>query len=83
MLLAENFIEAQMGKSRHEALNLMVQTLMVAVVIAFTLRLDLIQKFVLLNPELFLVLVAAFDWYVGKYVGLRVLEYVKFKKLLK
>jgi len=83
MLLTENFIEVQTGKSRHEAANLILQTLIMAVATALLLRLDAIQKFVLLNPELFLLLVAAFDWYVGKYVGLRALEYVKFKKLFK
>lgn len=83
MLLTENFIEVQTGKSRHEAVNLILQTLIMAVATAFLLRLDVIQRFVLLNPELFLVLVAAFDWYVGKYVGLRALEYLKFKKLVK
>lgn len=83
MLLTENFIEVQTGKSRHEAISLIIQTLLMAVATAILLRQDLMQKFVLLNPELFLLLVAAFDMYVGKYVGLRALEYVKFKKLLK
>lgn len=82
MLLTENFIEVQTGKSRHEAVNLIVQTLILAVGTAGLLRLDLIQKFALLNPELFLAAVAAADIYIGKYVGLRALEYVKYKKLL-
>ena len=81
MLLTENFIEVQTGKSRHEAANLILQTLIMAVATALLLRLDVIQRFVLLNPELFLLSVAAFDWYVGKYVGLRALEWVKFRKL--
>ena len=83
ILLTENFIEVQTGKSRHEAFNLITQTLLLAVGMALLLRLELFQKFVLLNPELFLVLVAAFDWFVGKYTGLRALEYLKFKKLAK
>ena len=83
MLLTENFIEVQTGKSRREAVSLIGQTLLLAVGTALLLRLEAIQKFVLLNPELFLLLVAAFDIYVGKYVGLRALEYLKFKKLTK
>jgi len=83
MLLTENFIEVQTGKSRHEAVNIISQTLILAVTTAWLLRLDGLQKFVLLNPELFLVLVAGFDVFVGRYVGLRALEYIKFKKLLK
>lgn len=83
MLLTENFIEVQTGKSRREAVSLISQTLLLAVGTALLLRLAAIQKFVLVYPELFLLLVAAFDIYVGKYVGLRALEYLKFKKLVK
>lgn len=83
MLLTENFIEVQTGKSRREAVSLISQTLLLAVGTALLLRLETIQKFVLHNPELFLLLVAAFDIFVGKYVGLRALEYLKFKKLVK
>lgn len=83
MLLTENFIEVQTGKSRREAVSLISQTLLLAVGTALLLRLEAIQKFVLLYPELFLLSVAAFDIYVGKYVGLRALEYLKFRKLVK
>lgn len=83
MLLTENFIEVQTGKSRREAVNIVGQTLILAMGLALVMRADQVQRFVLLNPELTLVLTAAFDIYVGKYVGLRALEYLKFKKLLK
>ncbi|MDP4030939.1 MAG: 7TM domain-containing protein [Patescibacteria group bacterium] len=82
MLLTENFIEVQTGKSRREANSLILQTLLMAVGTAMLLRLDALQRFVLLNPEVFLLLVAGFDWYVGRYVGLRALEWVKFRKLV-
>jgi len=83
MLLAENFIEAQQGKSKREANQVTVQTVLMAVGAAWILKLDLVQRFVLLNPELYLLLVAVFDVYVGKYVGLRAMELIKFKSLLK
>lgn len=83
MLLAENFIEVQVGKSRREAIRVTAQTLVMAVAASVVLKLNIVQKFVLLNPELSLFLVALFDIYVGKYVGLRALELVKFKDLLK
>lgn len=82
MLLTENFIEVQTGKSRREANSLILQTMLMAVGTAMLLRLDALQRFVLLNPEVFLLLVAGFDWYVGRYVGLRALEWVKFRKLV-
>ncbi|MFH0942984.1 MAG: 7TM domain-containing protein [Candidatus Beckwithbacteria bacterium] len=83
MLLTENFIEVQTGKSRHEAVQVMLQTMAMAVVGALILRNSWVQKLALLNPELFLLIVAALDIYVGKYVGLRVMEMWKFRKLIK
>lgn len=83
MLLTENFIEVQTGNSRREAARIMLETMVMAVVGTLVLRSDWVQKFVLLNPEIMLLAVAIFDVFVGKYTGLRWLEYVKFKKLLK
>jgi len=83
MLLAENFIEVQVGKSRREATRVTLQTLLMAVVAALVMRVDLVQKWVLLNPELALLLVVVFDVYVGKYVGLRLLENLKFKSIVR
>lgn len=83
MLLTENFIEVQVGKSKQEATRVTVQTLVMAIVGALVMRVDLVQKWVLLNPELALVLVGVFDVYVGKYTGLRFLENLKFKSVLK
>lgn len=83
MLLAENFIEVQVGKSRREAFRVTVQTILMAIGAAVVLKLDQVQKLVLLNPELSLLFMALFDIYVGKYVGLRALEFFKFKKLVK
>lgn len=83
MLLAENFIEVQVGKSRREATEMTIQTLVMAIAAALVMRIDLVQKGVLLNPELALILVMIFNIYVGKYVGLRLLERFKFKSLVK
>jgi hypothetical protein len=83
MLLTENFIEVQSGKSQHEAANLIWQTLLMAVAIAVLLRLDFVQKLVILNPELVLLITGLFNIFVGKYVGLRMMEWVKFNKLMK
>ncbi len=83
MLLTENFIEVQVGKSQREAIRVTLQTLVMAVGAAVILKMDLVQKQVLLNPEISLVLIALFNVYMGKYVGLRALEYFKFKELFK
>jgi len=36
----------------------------------------------LLNPEATVIGVAVFDLFLGKYVGLRILEYKKFKEII-
>lgn len=83
MLLTENFIEVQTGKSMREAIAVTLQTMVMAVVAAGLMRLDLVQKTVLLYPEISLASIALFDVYVGKYVGLRALEWAKFRKIVK
>lgn len=82
VLLAENFIEVQIGKSRKEAISLTVETVILAVISSLILSLEIVQKAALLNPEIIVVLVLVFDVFVGRYVGLRYAEKLKFKKLI-
>jgi len=81
VLLAETFIEVQMGKSRREATELTVETMILALISSLVLSLESVQKFALINPELLLLLVAALDIFLGRYVGLRYTEFKKFKKM--
>lgn len=83
VLLAEQFIGIQVGKSMKEAVELTFETMLIALACSLILSLEFLQKFVLLNPELTIALIAAFNIFVGKYTGLRYLEHKKFKKLLK
>lgn len=83
VLLAESFIEVQMGKSQREAVELTMETLILAVISSLFLSLATVQRFALLHPELVVLAAAVFDVFAGKYVGLRWGEYLKFKKLLK
>jgi hypothetical protein len=82
MLLAENFIEVQIGKSRQEATELTIETMILALICSLVLSLDVMQRVALLYPELLLLIVAVFNIFVGKYVGLRYQEFLKYKKLL-
>jgi len=83
MLLMENFLEVQTGKSRREAFRVTWQTMVMAVAGAVIMKLDIVQRFVLLNPESSLLIIAGFNIYVGKYVGLRAMEWMKFRKLVR
>jgi hypothetical protein len=81
MLLSENFHEVQMGKSRREAIELTIETLILALLSAMVISLDFVQRFALLHAEVMILGVAIANFGLGKYVGLRLTEYLKFKKL--
>ena len=83
MLLAESFIDIQVGRSWREAWSLMIATFVLAITISFIIGLDLVQRMVLLHSEIVFFGVAVFDYFVAKYVGLRLLEYIKFKPIIK
>jgi hypothetical protein len=81
-LLAEDFSRVQIGKSARVAVNITTETLVLALISYIFLTLEVIQKFALLNPEVLLVGVFVFNVIVGKYVGLRLVEIWRFKKLI-
>ncbi len=82
MLLSENFMETQLFNSQKEAIRLTLETLFLAVVCSLLMGLEPIQKFVLLQPELVLIGVALVNSGLGKYTGLRLLEYWRFQTIL-
>ncbi len=82
ILLAEDFIRVQLGKSVKTAINLTTETLILAFVSFLILSFAPFEKFALLNPEILLVSVALFDFILGKYIGLRFLEFWRFRKLI-
>lgn len=83
ILLAEDFIRVQLGKSAKTALTLTAETLILSVISYLFLTLKPIQTFVLLNPEISLLTALLGDFVLGKYTGLRVMEFYRFRKLLK
>jgi hypothetical protein len=83
ILLAEDFIRVQLGKSVKTAINLTTETLILAFVSFLILSFEPFQRFAILNPEILLVAVAVFDFILGKYIGLRFVEFWRFRKLIK
>jgi hypothetical protein len=47
------------------------------------MNLEFVQKFILTNPELTVLGIAVYDIFVGKYVGLRIMEYWRFREIIK
>ena len=83
VLLAENFIEVQSGGNMREAIRVTTETLIMALVCYFVMSLEDLQKFVLLKPELTVFGVGIYNLFVGKYVGLRLMEYWRFRQIIK
>lgn len=82
MLLSENFMETQLMSSQSEAIRLTVETIFLATISSFLIASNTIQQAVILNPELTLIIVAFLNIAVGKYSGLRLLEYLRFKDII-
>ena len=82
VLLSEDFTRVQLGKSVKTALNLTFETLVLSLISFFFLTLKPLQEYVLLNPEISLIGIAALDLLLGQYTGLRVMEFYRFRKLI-
>jgi hypothetical protein len=82
-LLAEDFTRVQLGKSARVAVALTTETLVLSLLSFLFLTSPNLQEFALLHPETMLIGVAIFDFLLGQYVGLRVLEFWRFRRLIK
>lgn len=81
-LLAEDFTRVQLGKSARTAITLTTETLILALTSYAFLTLKSLQHFALLYPETLMISVFVFDLVLGKYVGLRLMELWRFRKLI-
>jgi len=82
ILLAEEFTRVQLGKSAKTAANLTFETLILSTISYIFLTFAPLRQYVLLNPEVSLILVALLDLILGKYTGLRVMEFYRFRKFI-
>lgn len=83
ILLAETFMEIQIKEGMMVAASKTLTTILVAVIGYWLLKTEFLQKFVLLEPEIAVLAVGFFDIILGRYRGLRWLEYYRFRQLLK
>jgi hypothetical protein len=82
ILLAEDFNRVQLGKSIKTAISLTFETLVLSMFSYLFLTLKPLQHYVLLNPEISLSGIAVLDILLGKYTGLRIMEFYRFRKLI-
>lgn len=81
--LSENFTSTQLMSSTREAFVLTLETLILAVCATFIIGNEGIQKFTIINPELVLLFSLVANILIGRYTGLRLIELVRFKNLIK
>ena len=82
ILLSENFIEAQLAGSQHRAIELTIETIFLAVLSALFMRTEEVQRFVIVYPEFTIIMVFVIDMLVGRFTGLRLTEYLRFRPIL-
>ena len=82
ILLSEDFTRVQLGKSAKTAVSLTFETLVLSLISFLFLTLKPLQTFVLLNPEISLFSIAVMDLILGKYTGLRIMEFYRFRRLI-
>jgi 7 transmembrane helices usually fused to an inactive transglutaminase len=83
MLLAETFIDLQAGRSGSDARALIFQTFILAMISSLILGSELVQRAVLMSPEIIFFGVAIFDLFMGRYTGLRLSEYLMYRGIAK
>jgi hypothetical protein len=79
ILLAEEFVRTQLVKSKKEAKNLMVGTIVLAMTGTVVMNFDSIQELVLKYPELVVLVVLVANLVIGNYSGIRLTEIKRFK----
>jgi hypothetical protein len=83
ILLTEDFVGMQSRRGVKEAIKQLLQTMFLAIVSYFLLSWSWLQEWVLVRPEMSTLIMVAMLVVVGKYSGLRLLEYRRFRRLFK
>ncbi len=81
--LAENFVNIQLDKNLRQAAVITTETLVLALIGFFVMQWGHLQQIVLLNPELTFISIIAFIILIGRWTGLRLVEYLRFREVLK
>jgi len=83
ILLSEEFVRFQAGRSRKKAISLTISTLLISIAGAALMNWSRFQELVLLNPEISMLAILVIGFLIGRYTGFRLLEYQRFKAVLK
>jgi hypothetical protein len=82
ILLSENFIGSQFSSTSSRLIQMTFETILLSALSAWLMNTQRVQDIVILHPELTILFVAMLDFAVGKYTGLRVTEFFRFKPII-
>ncbi len=80
--LAEKFVSAQSGKGVFAAVLLMLETTIVSLICYWVVEWQFLQNLILSYPEIILLLIVV-NLGLGRWTGLRVFEYIRFREVMK
>lgn len=83
IILVERFVEVQIEKGYKEAALLTVETLIIAIAGYFLLIWQKFQDLILHYPGIVLLILLTLNIILGRWTGLRAVEYWRFRKLLR
>ncbi len=82
ILLSENFLEIQGSVSASIALQRVLETFVLGLLCALVLGSEIIQTAAVLYPEATLLVIAAINIVIGRYLGLRFTELIRFQSIM-
>jgi hypothetical protein len=80
--LAEKFVSALGGRGFYAAILLMLETTVVSLICYWVVEWHYLQNLILGHPEIILLLIV-FNYMLGRWTGLRLMEYVRFREVMK
>jgi len=80
--LVEKFVAAQIKRGLLTAITLSLETLAISVFCYYVMSWEILRNFILIYPEI-IFLTLLFNFFLGKWTGLRLFEYVRFRKVVK
>ncbi|MFH1410406.1 MAG: 7TM domain-containing protein [Patescibacteria group bacterium] len=80
--LAGKFVSALGGRGFYAAILLMFETTMVSLICYWVVEWHYLQNLILGHPEIILLLII-FNYMLGRWTGLRLMEYVRFREVMK
>lgn len=83
ILLVEEFIGVQISKSFREAGQLTIETIIIAFLGYLIFRFEILRTWALVYPHWLILAPLAFNLLIGRLTGLRLLEFRRFRRLLK